>query len=59
VRVLCFFRLFSAVWGDIIFGDPKIIGMLAKSWESWVLHCCPGSVRISAARKVQAQLKHL
>ena len=35
---------FLVTWDDVISGDLKKIGMLVKSWASWLFHCCPGSV---------------
>jgi hypothetical protein len=31
------------------------IMMLAKSWQSWLFHCCLGSVEPCVAREMQAQ----
>jgi hypothetical protein len=42
--------------GCVFWKSMKIgMVMLAKSWEIWLFHCCPGSVEPFVARKVQAQ----
>jgi hypothetical protein len=50
---LCSLDYVLLTGSDIIFGDPKKNGVLAKSLESWLCHCYPGSVGSSGARKVQ------
>lgn len=39
-----------------IFGEPEKIGMLAKSWDSFLFHYCPIFVGLSSAIKMQVQL---